>query len=84
MVPLSLFATARRHWTWLRSASERPSHFVSDLASSLGSPVCTGPNKMKGLAPHPWTGSAHWPVTQARVGVRMRVRGEASPPPLPP
>jgi hypothetical protein len=28
MVPLSLFATARRHWTWLRSASERLCQFT--------------------------------------------------------
>ena len=27
MVPLSLFDTARRHWTWLRGASERLCQF---------------------------------------------------------
>ena len=43
MVPLSLFATARRHLTWLRSVREH-------MACSLGRPVCTGLKKKKGLA----------------------------------
>jgi hypothetical protein len=36
---------------------------VSNLASSLGRPVCTGLKKKKGIAPHSWA------VAQVRVGV---------------
>jgi hypothetical protein len=50
MVPLSLNATTPPGDT--RPDCEAQ---VSDLASSLGRPVCTGLKKMKGLASHPWT-----------------------------
>jgi hypothetical protein len=40
-VPLSLFATARRHWAWLRDAIERHCQFS-------GRPVYTGLKKNEG------------------------------------
>jgi len=75
-VPLSLFATDRRHWAWLRGAIERHCQFSRE-------PVYTGLKKMKGLAPHPWAiYSAHWPVTHSSG--RMCVRGGEASLPLPP
>jgi len=47
MVPLSLFATARRHWAWLRGAIERHCQFSREARLHRV-------KKMKGLAPHPW------------------------------
>ena len=44
MVPLGLLATDTRPGCVAR---------VSDSASSLGRPVCTGLKKIKGLASHP-------------------------------
>jgi hypothetical protein len=46
---------------------------VSDFASSLGSPVCTGLKKMKGLAPHPWTVTQ--PTGQSLKWMRVCVWG---------
>ncbi len=47
MVTLSLIATARRHETWLRSASEQLIQFFREARLHWA-------KKMKGLAPHPW------------------------------
>ena len=49
-MPLSLFATARRHWAWLRGVIERHCQF----SRCRRRPVYTGLKKMKGLATHPW------------------------------
>ena len=62
MVPLSLIATARRHYanSFVLATAVINTHTspgcvarVSNLASSLGRPVCTWLKKKKGLAPHP-------------------------------
>jgi len=47
MVPLSLLVTARRHWTWLRGASERLCQFSREARLHRA-------KKNEGLAPHPW------------------------------
>jgi hypothetical protein len=53
MVPLRLIAIARFEGDTKRT---RPGYTarVSDSASSLGRPVCTGLKKKKGLASHSW------------------------------
>ena len=47
MLPLSLLVTARRHWTWLRGASERLCQFSREAGLHRA-------KKNEGLAPHPW------------------------------
>ena len=62
MVPLSLFATARRHWTWLRGASERLCQFSREARLHRA-------KKMKGLAPHP--GLITQPTGQSTLVTQM-------------
>jgi len=39
MLPLSLFDTVRRHWTWLRGASERLCQFSPERPGEAGKRV---------------------------------------------
>jgi hypothetical protein len=48
MVLSSLFATGRRHWTWLRGVSERLCQFSREARLHRANF-----EKLKGLAPHP-------------------------------
>jgi len=74
MVPLSLFATARRHWAWLRGAIERHCQFS-------GRPVYTGLKKMKVL--HPIPGLLTQPTGKSHTQVDACVCGGEIPPPSP-
>jgi len=65
-VPLSLFATARRHWTWLRGAIERHCQFSREARlhrAKKNEGPCTPPGLLY---------SAHWQVTHSsRCGNRV-------------
>ena len=74
MVPLSLFATDRRHYTWLRRMSEQLCQFSREA-------VYTGLKKMEGLAPHPWT--VMQPTGQSFKWMRECVGGGRIPSPFP-
>jgi len=66
LVPLSLFATARRHWTWLRGAIERLCQFSREARlhrAKKNEGSCT---------PSLGCYSAHWPVTHSS-GCMVRV-----------
>jgi hypothetical protein len=72
MVPfgLGLFATARRHKNWLRSASGRLSQFFREACLNRA-------KKMKGLEPHPWSVAQHTDQSlMLEWGVCMCVGGE--------
>ena len=74
MVPLSLFATARRHWTWLRGAIERLCQFSREASLHKS-------KKNEGSCTPSWAVySAHWPVTQMDACVWG---GRTHPPPSP-
>jgi hypothetical protein len=74
-MPLSLFATARRHWAWLRGAIERHCQFSRE--------ACLHRAKTKEGSCTPSLGyyiySAHWSACAcvcawACAGMRVRVR----------
>ena len=73
-MPLSLFATARRHWAWLRGAIERHCQFS-------GRPVYTGLKKKKVL--HPIPGLLTQPTGKSHTQVDACVCGGEIPPPSP-
>jgi hypothetical protein len=74
MVPLSLFATARRHWTWLRGASERLCQF------SLGGRLHRAKNNEGSCTPS-WAISQ--PTGQSLKWMRVCAGGRGIPPPSP-
>ena len=69
MVPLSLIATDTRHKTWLRSASEKLSQFSREARLQQAKKNEGSCTSVLGCS------SAHWPVTQVRLGLLMRVWG---------